>query len=97
MLSLKELKAEINRHYNAGNTDERDLALQVFVAMANEEALKLSNMRENFEKKLGYKQSDQVEAMSILDDCVKILSENSNKLNPFSEMFYETYNNLDRC
>ena len=54
-------------------------------------------MRVNFEKKLGYKDSDQVEAMEILEECVNVLNENSNKLNPFNELYYDTYNNMARC
>lgn len=33
----------------------------------------------------------------MLDHCVGVIQNNQNKLNPFSELFYETYNNIARC
>jgi len=35
--------------------------------------------------------------MDMLEDCVKVLTENSNMLNKFTDLFYETYNNMARC
>jgi hypothetical protein len=40
---------------------------------------------------------DQKTALIMLDHCVVVLEQNKNKLNPFSELFYETYNNIARC
>jgi hypothetical protein len=33
----------------------------------------------------------------MLDHCVAVLEQNKNQLNPFSELFYETFNNIARC
>ena len=33
----------------------------------------------------------------MLEHCIEVITKNSNKLNPFSELYYETFNNMARC
>ena len=85
--TLQEMEDEISKTYNAGNTGARDTALIMYCAAVNETAQSM-NMSSPAEQK---------NAMKILEQCVHILDQNSNKLNHFSELYYETYNNMARC
>jgi hypothetical protein len=37
------------------------------------------------------------QCMGSLQKCIEVIDQNSNKLNLFPELYYETYNNLARC
>lgn len=40
---------------------------------------------------------DQARVFKILEECVRVIDQNSNKLNAFPDLYYETYNNMARC
>lgn len=40
---------------------------------------------------------DQKKALTLLQQCVKIIRDNATKQTPFDELLYETYNNIARC
>jgi len=84
---LQTLEDEIDKHYDAGESDKRDKALVEYCQTANEAAQNLNLQEER----------DQRAAMTMLGNCINVIDKNSNKLNPFSELYYETFNNMARC
>jgi hypothetical protein len=86
-LGLKHLKKEISKYYNSGKIEERNQLLAEFCTQCNEVAqnMDLSTPEE------------QERALDILNDCIDTIKENSNKLNYFPELNYETFNNMARC
>jgi len=84
---LEEMAAEVRRLYDAGEAEARDKALMAYCAVANEAAQTMATAGP----------SEQKRAMEVLARCIEVVTENSNRLNPFPELFYETYNNMARC
>lgn len=42
-------------------------------------------------------EDDQFMALNMLQTLIDVLNKNSNPLNEFPELYYETYNNMARC
>lgn len=42
-------------------------------------------------------EDEQFQALNMLQTLIDVLNKNSNPLNEFPELYYETYNNMARC
>lgn len=82
--SLLELEKEIKIHQSEGNFNERNKNLVRYCRMVNEAAQSVD-------------QRDQKKALALLQQCIKVIRDNSSKQTPFDELLYETLNNIARC
>lgn len=84
---LKKIEGEITMYYNKGESE-----------MWKESILRYQKISLESAQNLASKDSeDQKSAMKILNKCLSVLNENSNKLNPFHDLYYETHNIIAMC
>lgn len=84
---LRRIEGEITKYYNSGESDNWAKTVHDYCQIANEAAQNLNQQ----------KLEDQKTALKILEKCLDVLNQNSNRLNQFDELFYETHNNIARC
>jgi len=86
LAELKRLEALVDDCFNKGRTEERNEHLLEFCRLSNQ----IGQSPEAFSS------SGEATALDVLKRCVEVLERNSNRLNAFNELFYETYNNMAR-
>jgi tetratricopeptide (TPR) repeat protein len=82
-----KMRQEINQLYNEGNGEQRNKQINDYCTKVNEATQAMDVAIED----------NQIKAMQMLNTLVDVLTKNSNPLNEFPELFYETYNNMARC
>lgn len=84
---LKEWEDEILKLKQEKKWEKRNTNLSLFVQNVNE---KVQNMPLSTPE-------EQKEALDLLNNCIRLIDQNTNIEYQFPELYYETYNNLARC
>ena len=73
-------------HYNMGKSDLVEESIIKYCEISNEAAQGLTKTSEDIET-----------VLKILNKCLSVIDQYSNKQNPHNELYYEIHNNIARC